>query len=264
MNRIKSHILNKTISVVLLLSAALSVASCGVSESKSKNKKLSAETPWYDAEYIDFKIETNSKKHLESLYHYLAGADNDYIAIRSRGSYEVKEWTDDIEYKDWLIEDVTIINRTTKETVKTIDLVSVLRKHDYPINVNYSDGKILVYADTYDPNSGVSTCKEFEIDPITEKVLIARDICNTQEYLQSRSQYSYNVGKNRILPDRISEGKSSYYALRIISPDGTMSEIELKDPMESIYNVPVILALDENTALIPAAMASAAIRVWWP
>ena len=255
MNRIKSHILNKTISVVLLLSAALSVASCGVSESKSKNKKLSAETPWYDAEYIDFKIETNSKKHLESLYHYLAGADNDYIAIRSRGSYEVKEWTDDIEYKDWLIEDVTIINRTTKETVKTIDLVSVLRKHDYPINVNYSDGKILVYADTYDPNSGVSTCKEFEIDPITEKVLIARDICNTQEYLQSRSQYSYNVGKNRILPDRISEGKSSYYALRIISPDGTMSEIELKDPMESIYNVPVILALDENTALIPAAMA---------
>ena len=247
--------MNKVIAAIVLLSIVLSVVSCGTKEEKSKNTTVSTDTPWYDAEYIDFKIETNSKKHLESLYHYLAGADNDYIAIRSRGSYEVKEWTDDIEYKDWLIEDVTIINRTTKETVKTIDLVSVLRKHDYPINVNYSDGKILVYADTYDPNSGVSTCKEFEIDPITEKVLIARDICNTQEYLQSRSQYSYNVGKNRILPDRISEGKSSYYALRIISPDGTMSEIELKDPMESIYNVPVILALDENTALIPAAMA---------
>ncbi len=244
-----------TLAILLVLSMTLSIASCGVNNSKSKNKKISADTPWYNAEYIDFKIETNSKKQLESLNHYLAGADNDYIVIRSRGSYEVKEWTDDIEYKDWLIEDVTIINRTTKETVKTIDLVSVLRKHDYPINVNYSDGKILVYADTYDPNSGVSTCKEFEIDPITEKVLITRDICNTQEYLQSRSQYSYNVGKNRILPDRISEGKSSYYALRIISPDGTMSEIELKDPMESIYNVPVILALDENTALIPAAMA---------
>ena len=244
-----------TLAILLVLSMTLSIASCGVNNSKSKNQKISADTPWYDAEYIDFKIETNSKKQLESLNHYLAGADNDYIVIRSRGSYEVKEWTDDIEYKDWLIEDVTIINRTTKETVKTIDLVSVLRKHDYPINVNYSDGKILVYADTYDPNSGVSTCKEFEIDPITEKVLITRDICNTQEYLQSRSQYSYNVGKNRILPDRISEGKSSYYALRIISPDGTMSEIELKDPMESIYNVPVILALDENTALIPAAMA---------
>ena len=100
MNRIKSHILNKTISVVLLLSAALSVASCGVSESKSKNKKLSAETPWYDAEIIDFKIETNSQKHLDSLFHYLAGADNDYIVIRSSGSYEVKEWTDDIKYKD--------------------------------------------------------------------------------------------------------------------------------------------------------------------
>ena len=250
-----SRKMNKVIAAIVLLSIVLSVVSCGTKEEKSKNTTVSTDTPWYDAEYIDFKIETNSKKHLESLYHYLAGADNDYIAIRSRGSYEVKEWTDDIEYKDWLIEDVTIINRTTKETVKTIDLVSVLRKHDYPINVNYSDGKILVYADTYDPNSGVSTCKEFEIDPITEKVLIARDICNTQEYLQSRSQYSYNVGKNRILPDRISEGKSSYYALRIISPDGTMSEIELKDPMESIYNVPVILALDENTALIPAAMA---------
>lgn len=255
MNRIKSHILNKTISVVLLLSAALSVASCGVSESKSKNKKISADTPWYDAEYIDFKIETNSKKHLDSLFHYLAGADNDYIVIRSRGSYEVKEWTDDIKYKDWLIEDVTIIDRATKETVKTIDLIEVLGEHDFPLNVNYYDGKILVYANTYEPDSGISKNIELEIDPDTEKVLTTKDIRINPENMTGRTQYSYDIGKYRILPDKIFDSNSSYYALRIILPDGTMTEIELKDSMESIYDVPVILALDETTALIPAAMA---------
>ena len=248
------RMLNKLASLFLLFALALSVSSCNAKELKSKNTKISADTPWYDAEVVDFKPELNTKKQLYNLKHVIAGSDENNIAILSDGSYQVSNWND-VDYEDWLIKVVTLIDRESKQTAKTIDVVGILGNHAFPTNVNYTDGKIIVCADTYDPDTGISMNKEFEIDPHTEKVLNTRDISNSGGSIVNWVLDSYNVGKYRILPEQVNTGTELYYRLSIIAPDGTKTEVELKDSAESIYGIPVIMVLNEATALIPAAMA---------
>lgn len=255
MNRTYAHKFYKTLVIVLLFSIALSLTACGTEESKNKTTKISADSPWYNAEIIDFKFVTDPQKHVETLNHYLAGADEKHLAVYTIGEYIVKNDTTSIKYRDWLISVVTIIDRANGQTVKSVDLVDTLGEHDFPNNVNYSNGKIYTYVDSYDADTGISMNKEIEIDPFTEKILSSRDISLAQIYATGRSEYSYSIGKYRVLPEMINEENYTYYAIRIIEPDGSLTEVELKDSNESIFDVPVILALDETTALIPAAMA---------
>ncbi len=247
----------RSIAIILLLSIALSFTSCYSKVPTGKADKMSSDAPWYNAEIIDFKIETNPQKHLSGLSHRLAGTDNDYLVILSDGAYKVKAWTDDIEYKDWLIYVVSIIDRTTKQKTKSLDIVDILGEWSYPTNVNYIDGKLWVYADTYNPDTNVLMNTEYEIDPITEEVLNTRDISNSIDpttHIASLIQDSYNVGEYRILPKQAFTETGYYYVLRIIEPDGTIAEVEVKDPTENIYNIPTIFPLNETMVLIPAAM----------
>ena len=249
-----SRIKYKLTAMVLLISTALSVASCNAKETKSKKTKISADAPWYDAEIVDFKPELNTKKQLYSLRHVIAGSDENNIAILSDGMYQVSNWND-VVYKDWLIKVVTLIDRESKQTAKTIDVVGILGNHAFPTNVDYTDGKIIVCADTYDPDTEISMNKEFEIDPVTEKVLNSRDISNSGGSATSWVKDSYNVGQYRILPEQVDTGTEQYFVLRIIAPDGTMTEAEIRDSSDGIYGIPVIMPLNETTALIPVATA---------
>ena len=253
MHTVKTEKYIRSIAIILLLSIALSITSCNSKEPSGKNDEISSDAPWYNAEVVDFKLETDSQKRLELLFHCLAGADNNYIAILSEGYYKVNAWTDDIEYKDWLIYVVSIIDRTTKQTVKTIDFISILGKWAYPTNVNYIDGKLWVYADTYNPDTSISMNIEYEIDPVTEIVLNTREINNSEDDTANWILDSYNVGRYKLLPEQAITDTGSYYVLRIIEPDGTIAEVEVKDPDENIYEIPTIFPLNETTVLIPAA-----------
>ena len=95
---------------------------------------------------------------------------------------------------------------------------------------------------------------EYEIDPVTEKVLNTREINNSEDDTANWILDSYNVGEYRILPEQAITDTGSYYVLRIIEPDGTIAEVEVKDPDENIYGIPTIFPLNETTVLIPAAM----------
>ncbi len=250
--RIRRIICIKTIAVVLMISIALSIASC--SSGNSRRNKVSADSTWYDAEVIDFEYDADTNKRLSRLNHSMAGIDDKFVAIISDGAYHVKAWTDDVEYNDWLIKVVTIIDRTTKQTVKTIDIVDILGKWAYPTNVNYIDGKLWVYADTYNPDTSISMNIEYEIDPVTEIVLNTREINNSEDDTANWILDSYNVGRYKILPEQAITDTGSYYVLRIIEPDGTIAEVEVKDPDENIYEIPTIFPLNETTVLIPTAM----------
>ena len=122
MNIGNNHKSTKPLVLVLLFSIALSIASCYSKETKRKNQKISADTPWYDAEIIDFKPELNLKKKLSYLSYAVVGSDENNIVVFSDGSYQVKAWTDDVEYKDYLIKIVTFLDRKTKQSVKDIDI----------------------------------------------------------------------------------------------------------------------------------------------
>ena len=245
------------LAILLLISVVLSISSCYSKKTIVKTEKIVVDDPWFNTEIIDFKLKTDPQKRIDSLSHRLAGADDDYLVVISDGYYNVKAWTDDIEYKDWLIYVVSIIDRTTKLTVKTVNIVNILGKWAYPTNINYSDGNICVYADTYNPDTGIMMNTEYEIDPVTEKVLNTRAINNSANPTTQVASWildSYYVGKYRILPEQTFTETGSYYVLRIIEPDGTISEVEVKNPDENIYGIPTIISLTETTVLIPVAM----------
>ena len=238
----------KTVAVILLLSVVLSIASC--SSDKSKNKKVSADSPWYDAEIIDFKPETRTDKTISSMYSRLAGSDEDYIAVYSEGEYRVAENVDELDYRDCHIEIVSLIDRKTKQTVKTIDLVKVLGPYDNTFNVNYTNGIITIYGDSWDPETNKTMNKEFEIDPVAGELINSRDISIFEGISIGRRQYSYSVGEYRILPDFCMSDDGLQPVLRVISPDGTMTEVEVKNSEEKLFDIVAVLALDEKTALI--------------
>ena len=150
---------------------------------------------------------------------------------------------------------VTLIDRKTKQTARTVDVVGILGNNAFPTNVTYEDGKIFACADTFDPDTGTSMNIEYEIDPVTEKVINTRDINNNGGSATGWILDSYNIGKYRILPEQVDTGTELYYLLKIIAPDETMTEVKLQDSSDSIYDIPVIMPLDETTALIPAAMS---------
>ena len=156
MNRMNNHKLYKAIALVLLFSIALSVASCGAKEQGGKAQKISSDSPWYDAEVIPFKLETKKNKVVYGLNYYLLGADDKYIAVYSDGAYDVAQWTDDVKYEDWLISFVTLIDRTTKKTVKSIDLLDYLGRYEYPWNASYCNGKVIVFVETDDITTGIT------------------------------------------------------------------------------------------------------------
>lgn len=243
-----------TLAIMLVLSMTLSIASCSKKVSKTRATKISADSVWYNAEIIDFKPELNLKKKLSYLSYAVVGSDENNIVVFSDGSYQVKAWTDDVDYKDWLIKIVTFIDRKTKQAVKNIDIVNILGEWAYPTSVNYSNDKLLVYADTYDPDTGLSMNMEYEIDPVTEKVINTRDINNSDGSKVNWILDSYYVGQYRIIPEEAGENPALYYLLRIVEPDGTITELDLKEPGEGIFGIAFIFALDETTALIAAAM----------
>ena len=255
MNRMNTHKLYKAIALVLLFSIALSVASCGAKEQGGKAQKISSDSPWYDAEVIPFKLETKKNKVVDSLNYYLLGADDKYIAVYSNGSYDVAQWTDDVKYEDWLISFVTLIDRTTKKTVKSIDLLDYLGRYEYPMNASYCNGKILAYVESTDIETNTAINKEYEIDADTGKLATVRDLSLAGDtFGYTRRDYSYSIGEYRIVPEIKQAEDKSYFLLNIVLPDGTKTEVELKDPSENIYDIPLILAFDETTALLQTSM----------
>ena len=242
---------NKTVSVILLFSIVLSIASC--SSDNSKRKKVSADSPWYDAEIIDFKPETRTDKQVSSLYNVLAGSDEDYIVVYSDGDYRLPDDADELDYRDSYIELVTLIDRSTKQNVKTLDLTELLGGYERASNVNYVNGIINVYGDSWDPETNITMMKEFEIDPVAGEVINSRDISIFEGISIGRRQYSYSVGEYRILPD-IGESDGDWcLILRVISPDGKITEVPVKDPAENFFSIVAVFALDEKTALIPVS-----------
>ena len=255
MNRMNNHKLYKAIALVLLFSIALSVASCGAKEQGGKAQKISSDSPWYDAEVIPFKLETKKNKVVDGMNYYLLGADDKYIAVYSDGAYDVAQWTDDVKYEDWLISFVTLIDRTTKKTVKSIDLLDYLGRHEYPKNASYCNGKILAYVESTDIETNTAINKEYEIDADTGKLTTVRDLSLAgNAYGYTHRDYSYSIGEYRIMPEIKQVEDKSYYLLNIVLPDGTKTEVELKDPSENIYDIPLILAFDETTALLQTSM----------
>ena len=243
---IKRPVNNSRKALAFSMAAILLFTSCSFVNT-SDARKIRSSDPWYDTEVIEFEPELKNKD-ISFLDNVLAGVDENNIVVYTNGSYRIDQWTGNETYDDWSIQLVTFIDRSTKEIVKTINLYDLIG-NDYPTNVAYADGKLIVMGQHFDSNNKESD-REYEIDFVTSKVIATRDF--ERSHFIARP-FSFNVGEYRIEPHTVDMNNPPYCSLAVIAADGTMTLVDAKDSEEGVYYIPFIFALDNDTALIAYA-----------
>ncbi|MCR4703702.1 MAG: hypothetical protein K5665_08575, partial [Saccharofermentans sp.] len=105
----------KLCSLVLIMSVALSIASCGKSKSNKRDAEIIAEdSPWFESEVINVDLGIDTSKELMSYEAKMAGFDDKYMVILCTGSY----WSQSDADVGEPFANLSVLDRETKE-VKT-------------------------------------------------------------------------------------------------------------------------------------------------
>lgn len=254
----------KITSVVLAASMALSFAACSKQgktggngddrETSHSGDKIAADTPWFNSKVTTFKPEVDDSKPLEYCYSNLSGVDDDYIVVMTTGYYKMPNGNDidweNFNYNEYSINQISVLDRKTYETVNTINLTDGLSANSYVDTVTYRDGKLSAYITTYDDVTYDSTSTVKELDLLTGSVLdeYAGDTGSDDGYIE----HSFAIGDYTVdTAMNWDNNDNAYYNLFITAPDGTKNKIELKEAGMNYYDIRVILALGDDKALIP-------------
>ncbi len=254
----------KLTSVVLAASMALSFAACSKQgksggsgddrEVSHSGEKISSSTPWFNSKVTVFKPEIDESKPLEYCYSNLSGFDDDYLVILTNGYYKMPNGNDidweNFNYNEYSINQISVLDRKTYETVNTINLTDGLSTNSYVDTVTYRDGKLSTYITTYDDVTYSQTTAVKELDLLTGKVLdeYAADNDGDDGYIER----SFTVG-DYVIDSSINwdSNDNAYYVLYVTAPDGSKNKVELKENGVNYYDIRVILATGEDKALIP-------------
>ena len=86
--------LTKAVTALLTFSMLLSVASCAKNKGESKSnsgKKISDDTPWYDAEMYEVEQGLDPNKETEYAFSRFVGSDDKYVILLTNGNYKMPD-----------------------------------------------------------------------------------------------------------------------------------------------------------------------------
>ena len=117
----------KILEMVIVLSIMLSVVSCdavSVGNNGKRKSVVAKNDPWFEGELVDIDVSQglDPDRRLTNMFPKLAGADEKFIVVLADGSYKVDDWGTIKSNSDYVIRNLLIIDRATKQTVKIIDL----------------------------------------------------------------------------------------------------------------------------------------------
>ena len=235
----------KSLSLLLVLSMALSIASCGKKNNGRSEKKISEDSPWFTSNIVDCESGADPEKNIEYLNYDLAGADDKYYVVFARGRYAMPPQDeidyDNFDYNSFNFGVVSVVDKNTKTVVDTIDLNNGLStdmlSYEHIDNAVYSNGRVTVK----------TSVKERDYDPLTGEVLDVRPI-------QRRDYYPvtdfYKVGDYAIEVEIIWADNSSCSSyVNIKAPDGNMNSVEFSELGSQMY-VDAVLSIDDTKALV--------------
>ena len=220
----------------------------GMQETSHRGEKITADSPWYESRTASFMPEIDKSKTPQYVYPNLVGADDKYVVVHSSGNYALPDDFDWSKYssKDVEISILTVIDRKTMQVASTIDLTKNYGNSSYTNGISYEDGKIRTIVVDYDPMKDSSVNKEIIIDPATGKELESNVTNGT-----GGNGKTYKIGGYRI-ETSLNWEEQEYYTLNVKSSDGNTTSVDLKAEGKNVYDLPAILPLDGDKALIPA------------
>lgn len=233
--------------------------SSGSGRDKTRSgQKISADSPWFESKIIDVDIPIDNSKELEYTYPRLAGVDDKYIVAFVSGYYKMPDgnnidW-ENFNYNDYAINIIGVLDRNTNQVVNTIDLTKNMPKNGYIDNAFYDEGKITLKCTSYDDLTYSMTMTETDIDPMTGNELAKREIESDGDSYGGGVERSFKIGSYKIETQMMWDNDdNAYYILYVTSPDGNKQTVNLKEAGTNVYDVPVILPLGEDKAVVPAS-----------
>ena len=149
--------------VLLIISLSVSLVACsswGIKTTVQDEKIITEDSPWYYGEIVDVDLGIDDQRPIAGLLPRFAGADEEHIVVFSDGEYMVDDWSKVESNADFAIKTVSIIDRASKQRVKTIDLYSLLNETSWPESVIYYSGKIIVNSTSWDAETASTVTRD--------------------------------------------------------------------------------------------------------
>ncbi len=234
----------KLCSLIMTISVALSIASCGKSKGNRRDAEIIAEdSPWFESEVINVDLGIDTSKELMSYEAKMAGFDDKYMVILCTGTY----WSQSDTNAGDPFANISILDRETKE-IKKFSLTDTLGENDYVDGGSYKDGKLTLQVNTYDPKTYSVSVMDKDVDITTGEILDSRKH-NISE--NNYSAISYEIGEYIVETNLKGIDTNPKVVLTWSSSAGDKNQVEIKGDNNILYGVPVILPITDTRILVP-------------
>ena len=240
----------RAVSAVLIFAMVASVTACNRS---AKEKKIKANTPWYDTGVVKADIGIDKERDLYGRDSRLAGSDDKNYIILTSGSYDTPGDNPTIkQLDDSVFVSISVVDKETGITAKTIDLKGEIRWSDRIVGASYKSGIVNLHVYATDPDTGESKTIDKDIDIDTGKIK------DSQEYSEDGfiPQRCFVVGDYKADYDVKYPSGNAFIILRIYSPDGSFKNTNLKEAGIDMYDLKGIISAGDTTALAVADSSS--------
>ena len=237
----------RVVSAVLILSLAASVMSCGRS---GKTRKIKSDTPWYDTGVIKADLGLDPGRTISHIDPQLAGSDDKNLIVVTSGFYS-GEYTKNEDLNKDGIALVTVIDKETGITKKTIDLNGEIAFEDDIMGSSLKNGTVTIRIYSIDPTNGNTRIFDKDIDIETGKITESKEYSrgNIETGDRNFGDRSFELGDYTVDSAVIYEDGGSYVELAAYSPDGNAKRIELKETGKELYEVKAVLPAGASKAL---------------
>ncbi|MBR2550819.1 MAG: extracellular solute-binding protein, partial [Clostridiales bacterium] len=234
----------KLCSLVMIMSVALSIFSCGKTKGNKRDAEIIAEdSPWFESEVIKVDLGIDTSKELSTYEAKMIGFDDKYLVILFSGTY----WSQSDTNAGDPFANISILDRETKE-VKKFSLTDTLGENDYVDGGSYKDGKLTLQVNTYDPKTYSVSVMDKDVDITTGEILDSRKH-NISE--NNYSAISYEIGEYIVETNLKGMDTNPKVVLTWSSSAGDKNQVEIKGDNNILYGVPVILPITDTRILVP-------------
>ena len=244
MVHLMKRLILKLCSLIMIMSVALSIASCGKSNGNKRDAEIIAEdSPWFESEVIKVDLGIDTSKELSSYEAKMTGFDDKYMVILFTGTY----WSQSDKDAGEPFANISVLDRETKE-IKKFGLTDMLGENDYVDGGSYKDGKLTLQVNTYDPKTYSVSVVDKDVDIVTGEILETRKHNNSEN---TYSVNSYEIGDYSVKADLKGMDTNPKVVLAWSSSDRDKNQVEIKGDNNILYGVPVIFPITDTRILVP-------------
>lgn len=232
----------KLCSLIMIMSVALSIASCGKSNGNKRDAEIIAEdSPWFESEVIKVDLGIEPGKDLSTYCAKMAGFDDNSMVILITGTYSSQDGTEEP------LANLSVLDRQSKD-VRKVDLTNLIGVNDYVNSASYKNGKLTLQINKYDPKTYKVSVVDEDIDIKTGKLLDTRKHNSSED---DSSVDTYKIGDYNIETALKGKDTNSKVVFNWSSSGGDKKQAEIKAENNALYGVRFIIPITDSRVLVP-------------